>query len=324
MIELSESDRRLLEEVQQDFPLHSRPYEIIGKRCGLSESRTIQKIEEHIAGGIIREISVILNAGKLGYKSTLVAVRTKKENVEAVAAKISSHGRVSHNYLRNHAYNLWFTLAVHRKLDFKAEIEKLLEKEEIINYLILPAVRTFKLRVNLRFSKAGGKHYPKAVQGSGEDVKLSDQELQLLDILQESFAFLPDPWGNIAASLDISEDELFASINHLKKTGVIRRIAAVLRHRKAGFKANGMACFKIPEAGVIEAGRKAAEFAEVSHCYQRLTCPDWEYPLFAMVHARSRPECESIITEISKRIGCEDYITLYSIKEFKKIRIKYF
>jgi DNA-binding Lrp family transcriptional regulator len=98
----------------------------------------------------------------------------------------------------------------------------------------------------------------------------------------------------------------------------------VLRHRQVGFDANGMACFAVPEDRIEDAGRRAAQFSQVSHCYHRKSHPEWPYPLFAMVHARDRDACARIVSEIAETIGCRDYRILYSSREFKKERVKYF
>jgi DNA-binding Lrp family transcriptional regulator len=135
---------------------------------------------------------------------------------------------------------------------------------------------------------------------------------------------VPNPWMKAAGELAMPQQDFFERIRHLKESGAIRRISGVLRHRRVGFTANGMACFVVSEEAIAEAGKKAAEFSEVSHCYQRRTYPDWPYSLFAMVHGKSRKETESTIRRIAETIDCRGYITLYSTEELKKERVKYF
>ncbi len=328
MTSLSEVDRRLLEEIQQDFPLDPRPYREIGRRCGLTEEQTIRSIRGYFSGGLVRDVSALLDARKIGYQSTLAALRVPADRLETLAAVISRHPGVSHNYIREHAYNLWFTLALPREKSFADEIGELLDKHPVEDCLILPALRTFKLRVNFRFHD--GDRSPGAggacalEQTLNSRIELEEPDKRLLAILQETLPLLPEPWKAIAPVLGCTEAKLIASIELLKELGVIRRISAVLRHRRVGFDANGMACFNLPEERIEAAGEAAAQFAEVSHCYQRRTYPRWPYPLYAMVHARSKPECDARIREIAERIGCTDVLVLYSSREIKKERVKYF
>jgi DNA-binding Lrp family transcriptional regulator len=328
-MELEHEDRLLLEEIQQDFPLTPQPFEVIGKRCGLSEAGTIGRIRNLISSGIIRDIAAILDAEKIGYKSTLVAAKVKPELVDALASRINLHPGVSHNYLRNHRYNMWFTLALHEGEDFQSEIESLIGQSGV-SYLILPAIRKFKVRVGFKLSENsspqyGARFHDEAIRGMTADSRpLEELDRKLMVMLQKRMEIVPDPWSRITKELALSQKELFTRISVLKSSGAIRRISGVLRHRRVGFSANGMACFIVREDAIEQAGMRAAEFTEVSHCYQRRTYPDWPYSLFAMVHGKEKEETDSIVREIAGAIGCNDYITLYSSKELKKERVKYF
>jgi len=334
-MELEHEDRLLLEEVQQDFPLVLQPFEAIGKRCGLSEASAIDRIKILSSSGIIRDIAAILDAEKIGYKSTLVAAIVKPELVESLASRINLHPGVSHNYLRDHKYNMWFTLALHEREDFQREIESLIGQPDV-SYLILPAIRKFKVRVGFRLSGSAGprssSHSQDKVQFRDETIRdaaaenrpLDELDRKLMVLLQERMKIVPVPWSRVTHVLALSPEELFARIRFLKSIGAIRRISGVLRHRRIGFAANGMACFRVSEDSIEQAGMRAAEYAEVSHCYQRSTYPDWPYSLFAMVHGKEREETDCIVSDIAGSIGCDDYITLYSSKELKKERVKYF
>lgn len=323
-MELEHEDKLLLEEVQQDFPLVPRPFELIGKRCGLSEADVIDRIRILTSSGIIRDIAAILDAEKIGYKSTLVAAKVKPELVESLTSSINLHPGVSHNYLRNHEYNMWFTLALHEGKSFQSEIESLIGTLGV-SYLILPAIRKFKVRVGFKLSDSSGQFRDETIRKTAAATRpLNELDRKLMVMLQEHMEIVLDPWSRAREELSLSHEELFARIHFLKSSGAIRRISGVLRHRRLGFAANGMACFRVGEDTIEEAGTRAAEFAEVSHCYQRSTYPDWPYSLFAMVHGKEREETDSIVSDIASSIGCDDYITLYSSKELKKERVKYF
>jgi len=351
-MDIGHDRQRLLEEIQQDFPLEARPFAALGRVIGLDEHTVIGQIENFLEQGVIREISAILDGSRMGHKSTLVAVRAPLELLTQLADRISSHPGVSHNYQREHSYNLWFTLTIPKEAEFNREIDRLLDSDESVLYMILPAVKTYKLRVHLRFAKAMHNEEGSAKHGVGEesragnetrqdecsaiagmqneknssstDPELDDLDRKVISVLQRGFPLEPRPWLSLARTLGIEEAELLERVRTLKLEGVIRRIAGVLRHRQAGFNANGMVCFAVTEERIDEAGRRAAQCAQVSHCYHRSSPPDWPYALFAMVHARSKEECESVAAEIADQIGCSDYRILYSIREFKKERVKYF
>jgi glutamate-1-semialdehyde 2,1-aminomutase len=328
--EISNRRSRLLEELQNDIPLSPRPFAEIGNRCGLSEAESIRATREMLSEGLIREISTLLDGGKLGFKSTLVALSVPKEQIESVAERINRHPGVSHNYLRDHHFNIWFTLGIAKERDFAQTVEEIIDgKAE--NAMILTALRTFKLRVHLRMQQdratklqergKGGFGAPMAASLSMEHVQpapLTVFERAVLARLENPLPVEAQPWKAISSDLGVDEQRLFDTVSELKTRRVIRRIAAVLRHRRVGFTANGMAVLRIPDSRIETAGREAASFAEVSHCYQRKSYPQWPYSLYAMVHARTRQECTALVQNICRAVGCRDYQLLYSIREFKK------
>ncbi len=336
MNDIRDPGSRLLEELQNDFPLTPHPFEEIGRRCGFSEAETIQVIRRMRSEGLIREISALLDGRKIGFQSTLVALHVLKQQIDGLAERINRHPGVSHNYLRDHHYNIWFTLSIPRERDFAETVDEIVAGAEN-EIMILPALRTFKLRVHLRLRRGGNTNSPdERIHGftaeadspvSTDEAKppgLSGFERALLARLESPLAVEAQPWQLIASQLEVSENELFAAVLNLKNRGVIRRIAAVLRHRRVGFTANGMACFRVSDSEILQAGREAASFPDVSHCYQRKSCPQWPYSLYAMVHALKREECDALVKDISRAIGCSDYQLLYSVREYKKQRIKYF
>jgi DNA-binding Lrp family transcriptional regulator len=320
----------LLEELQDDFPLHRRPFRLIGGRCGLSEAQTLRAVREMLSEGLIREIAALLDGRALGYGSTLVALRAPEQRIETVVERINRHRGVSHNYLRDHRYNIWFTLSVPREQDLAGAVQQIVDGAAA-EILILPALHTFKLRVHLPVSQQRrGRREVREEGRSGsegsvfrEPEPLSAFERILLARLENPLPPEARPWTAVASGLAVTESRLFAAVKSLKARGVIRRISAVLRHREVGFTANAMACFRV-SGQMQEAGRKAASNPAVSHCYLRKSYPQWPYSLYAMIHARSREECEARLREISRAIGCPDHQILYSLREFKKQRIKYF
>jgi DNA-binding Lrp family transcriptional regulator len=124
----------------------------------------------------------------------------------------------------------------------------------------------------------------------------------------------------------MATDDLLEHLRGMVDRKLLRRVAAILFHRRAGFSANGMGVWKVPGEEIIETGRRMAAFRGISHCYQRPTYEDWPYSVFTMAHGRSKEECDAILDSIARecRIGPEDRAVLYSSTEYKKIRLHYF
>ena len=123
----------------------------------------------------------------------------------------------------------------------------------------------------------------------------------------------------------MDQDALLAHLEGMRERKLLRRVAAILFHRRAGFSANGMGVWRVPEDRVLELGPRMAAFRGISHCYERPTYPDWPYQLFTMAHGRSKEECDAILDAVEAEVGCvQQRATLYSSTEFKKIRLLYF
>ena len=110
--QLEDADRELLNAVQWDFPLEPRPYAVLAERLGVEESEVRARVSRVKELGVLRQLSAIFDTRALGYGSSLVAAKIDPDRVDEAAAVISAHPGVSHNYKRNHAYNLWYTIAV--------------------------------------------------------------------------------------------------------------------------------------------------------------------------------------------------------------------
>jgi DNA-binding Lrp family transcriptional regulator len=148
---------------------------------------------------------------------------------------------------------------------------------------------------------------------------------KIMKLLQDNIPLSIHPYKDIADEVGISEREVIEKINHYKEQKWIRRFGATLRHQKAGFSANGMGVWKVPnEADRQPLGEVMASFREVSHCYERPSYEDWPYNLFTMIHGQSKEECEAVARRISEKTGLKEYAMLYSSREFKKSSMHYF
>jgi DNA-binding Lrp family transcriptional regulator len=153
---------------------------------------------------------------------------------------------------------------------------------------------------------------------------LDDLDKKIIALIQGDLPLTKQPFALLAQELGISEELLLERIRNLKAQGIIRRFGATLHHQKAGLKANAMIAWQVPEPKIEEIGAIMAQHKEVTHCYQRVTYPDWPYNLYTMVHGRNQKECLQIAQKIALETGVKDYVLLFSEKEFKKTSMTYF
>jgi DNA-binding Lrp family transcriptional regulator len=147
---------------------------------------------------------------------------------------------------------------------------------------------------------------------------------EVIKILQEDLPVVETPFKLLAEKIGLSEPELIAGVKMLEAEGIIRKYGAILKHQEAGFAANAMVVFNVPDDKVDEIGEKIAAFNEVSHCYERPRFPGFAYNLYAMTHGKTRQELESSVGRIAQVIAVNDYQLLWSKKEYKKASPKYF
>jgi DNA-binding Lrp family transcriptional regulator len=267
----------------------------------------------------------------LGYSSMLVAAKIDPENPHRAAKIVNSHPGVSHNYLRNHDFNLWFTLATEpdSKLGLQGTLDVLQELTGAESIRQLPTLKLFKIRMDLEMT--GGTEQLSAPVGEAvEPMELDKQPFDDFDVAviratQGDLPVAEEPYAPAAAALGVAQERLLEHMAGMQERGILRRVAAILFHRRAGFSANGMGVWKVPEDRIMEIGPRMAAFRGISHCYQRPTYQDWPYQIFTMAHGRSKEECDAILDAIETEIGCiENRATLYSSTEFKKVRLQYF
>lgn len=321
---LDTKDKELLNLLQTDFPLETRPFAVLGRRLEMPEKDVIARIMHLKERRIIRQISAIFDSRALGYRSSLVAFKVDPEQIARVAERVSEHTGVTHNYRRNHEYNLWFTITVPPGKDLENEVEGLSEQEGVLGCRLFPTIRLFKIGVafDMLAEESAGADVAAPVHEPG--TQLLEDDIPAVRQLQRDLPIEPRPFMLLAREIGMTDEYLVAKAREFLQRGLMRRYAAVLRHREAGFTANAMGAWKVPEEFVPEFGRKAAEFPAVSHCYQRPTYPDWPYSVFTMIHGRSEDECAATALRIAEAVGIGEYILLYSTEEYKKIRMDYF
>jgi DNA-binding Lrp family transcriptional regulator len=324
---LDKLDTEILNEIQWKFPLVIEPFHEIAKKFQISPDEVKNILNKLKRNGVLRQLSAIFDTRKLGYTSSLVAMEILPEKLEEVAFCINKHPGVSHNYEREHQFNLWFTLAVPPGLDLKNELNKFSKLEGIKKVRMLPTLQLFKIGVKL--DMMDDKKHDVAPSEEKKKIKNiefipTEEDKEFIRHLQKDLEIIDRPFLKASQSLGITEDEIFEKLNYYESIGVMRRFAAILRHREAGFTANGMIVWKVPEERINDVGEKLGAFPQVSHCYERPVYPDWPYNVFSMIHCKSFDEAEDMAKQIQEQIDVNEYKILFSSREFKKTRVEYF
>jgi siroheme decarboxylase len=330
-IPLDETDKRLMNLLQSSFPIDPEPFALIASEAELELDDVLARTQRLLDGRIIREITPIFDTRALGYESMLVAAKVDSENPQRAARVVNAHPGVSHNYLRTHDFNLWFTIATppDSKLGLHGTLEALMAETGAESMRELPTLTLFKINMNLEMEK-GTEALAAAVEAAPprelEPQPYGADDIALIKALQGPMAAVERPYDEAAAELGISTEDLLERLRTMVDRKILRRVAAILYHRRAGFSANGMGVWKVPEEEILEVGGRMASFRGISHCYQRPTYEDWPYSVFTMAHGRSKQECDAVLDSIAEDcgIGPDDRATLYSSTEYKKIRLHYF
>jgi siroheme decarboxylase len=328
-VPLDDVDKRLLNLLQGSFPVDPRPFARVAELAGTAEEEVLSRTQRLIDERIIRQITPIFDTRAFGYGSMLVAAKVDPEHPWRAAKVINAHPGVSHNYLRNHDFNIWFTIAVEpdSKLGLDGTLEVLGREAGAESIRQLPTLKLFKIRMDLEMEQGTEALASAAVAeepAETEPQPYDEWDRQVVRATQGDMPVVPEPFAPAAAKLGVPQRQLLDHLAGMAERRLLRRVAAILFHRRAGFSANGMGVWRVPGERIMELGPRMASFRGISHCYQRPTYEDWPYSVFTMAHGRSKEECDAILDAIAADTGIEDRATLYSSTEFKKVRLQYF
>ena len=307
--------------LQDGLPICSRPFDDLAKFLDSDEKTVLQEIEELKKAGVIRRINALINYRAIGMTGTLVAAHIPEENLREVTEAVNSLRNVSHNYLRKHYYNLWFTLQARRPEQIKVILSNLSGRFGI-DFYSLPVEHIFKLDARFDTENEGRLLGDVAEIPKTEAVELSESEKLILSKLQNDLEVISKPFNSLCGG-DLGAEEVLRITQELIDKGVIRRIAAVVDHRKLGFVANVLFAGEVSQDKVIEAGKALARFGVVSHCYERKALKDWPYNLFAMMHGRSIGEIQRVVDKFTEAEKIDSYQLLPTTAELKKQPVKH-
>jgi DNA-binding Lrp family transcriptional regulator len=312
-------EKRLCNALQIGLPIVERPYVKIGKDLGVNEQTALKHTRELLKRGVIRRIGAVINWRAIGKASTLVTVCVPEKKLKKVVAAVNSLEGVSHNYLREHHYNLWFTLRADSQGEINAILTKL-SKQFGLEFHSLPVKRTFKLDVRFDARSDGRRllSSQRTLNNEQRTSNLNAIDKRIIEKLQDGLKVTARPY-------DFFDDEFenYDCLLHIAgmiEEGIIYRIGAVVNHHKLGFIANAMFVCKISEAKIVKVGQKLAKLNIVSHCYERYNPAPHAVQgnLFAMMHGRSQTDIQRQIEKFVRENGIKKWEAIRTVMTLKK------
>ena len=324
---MTELDQNLLAIIQDVFPLEERPYLVLAEQLGSDEQSVFAAVENLRQSGIIRRIGGVYDSKALGFISRLCAGKVPAATtgaaddsaLEKFAAVVNVIPAITHNYVRSHEYNVWFTVIAQSEAEIQKIVDEVCANTELHDVHILSATKKFKINTVMKGAAA-----PVIRKNSCARSKpLSGSDRNRIRIACNDIPHSLTPFKDWGVSCDELREDL-----DLRR---MRRFGAILRHQEAGFADNAMVCFKLDETDVIAsqgrsnpAGAILAQKPYISHCYERPAFEGFPYTLYAMMHAQSAEELDRQIKEAAESIGNPDYVVLRSVRELKKTSFKFF
>ena len=325
---MTELEQLLLSVVQDAFPLEERPYLVLAEQLDSDEQSVFAAVENLRQSGIIRRIGGVYDSKALGFISRLCAGNVPESALDAFAAAVNKIPAITHNYVRSHEYNVWFTVIAQSEAEIQKIVDDVCAKTELHNVHILSATEKFKINTVM-----GGSAAPVIRKNTCVRSKpMAGADRARIRIACDDIPHTLTPFKDWGVSCDELREDLA-----LKR---MRRFGAILRHQEAGFAYNAMVCFRLDERRETKdersvilseqseskdpAGAILAQKPYISHCYERPAFEGFPYTLYAMMHAQSTEELDRQIKEAAESIGNPDYVVLHSVRELKKSSFRFF
>jgi DNA-binding Lrp family transcriptional regulator len=283
----------LLNRFQRGFPLVPRPFAAVARQLGTDEDWVLDTLDQLTAAAKVARVGAVFAPNTVG-ASTLAALSVPEDRLDAVAARVSAHPSVTHNYARAHEWNLWFvaSAADPASLDCAlAEIRAAADSRPVLDLRLEE-----EYHIDLGFNLEGGMRRVSCApfRPSLGPVALSPQERQLVDALASGLPLVARPFAAIGLRIGMPENALITGLKDWTARGVLRRFGVIVRHGSLGFRSNAMAVWDVPDADVTERGTALARIPGVTLCYRRRRAlPDWPYNLFCMVHGQTAEEVDA-------------------------------
>ena len=280
---LEAADYSIVNRWQRDFPLEPRPFALIAREAGLSEDETLSRFARLRDQGVIDRIGPVFRPNAVG-ASLLAAIAVPPERLAAVADFVSAQPGVNHNYEREHHYNLWFVVTGATQADVRQTLSRI-EEACGLEALRLPLLEEF--HVDLGFDL--GTHAAPRAATPQAFPELGAEERKLVAAVAGGLPLVAAPYQQVAADIGSTQAQVISRLEAMLADGRIRRIGAIVRHRRLGYDANAMVVWDVPDERVGALGRELARDPAVTLCYRRArSAPAWPYNLYCMVHGRRR------------------------------------
>ena len=309
-------DLALLNDWQRGFPLEAEPFARIAQAHGLPAAGVLARYRAWAADGTLSRVGGVFAAGA-GGAGLLAAMAVPRERLEAVAAIVSAHPGVNHNYEREHAWNLWFVVGA---ADAAAAARVLDELETATGCatLRLPMRRAY--RIDLGFDLRGAlAASPTGTRGEAP-APLARSDWPLAALAERGLPLVERPYDAWAGTLGTAPEEVTATLERWLADGTLKRFGAVVRHHELGFAANAMAVFDVPDDAVDACGERLARESAVTLAYRRERARGWPYNLFCMLHGRDRESVRQALEGVRRRSGlaAAGHDVLFSRRRFKQ------
>ena len=317
---LEAADLAFVNAWQRSFPLCRRPFLAMASAEGTSESQVLGRLRALQRQGVIDRVGPVFRPNVVG-ASTLAAMAVPPERLEAVAAQVSAQPGVNHNYEREHRFNLWFVATGASKTEVRQSIVAI-EQATGLPVLTLPLLEEFHIDLGFDLDTNAAPRGAPTVQRQ----PLNAKEKRLVACVSAGLPLVSEPYAEVAAGADLAEQEALALLKAMLDDGRIRRIGAVIRHRRLGYTANAMVVWDVPDSEASALGRRLSTDDAVTLCYRRARAvPHWRYNLYCMVHGRQREKVLQDVERISATHGLLAYAreVLFSARCFSQRAARY-
>lgn len=316
-MELSELDKRLVMELEYNFPFTETPFSAIAAKLGMKEEEVILRTKELIGNEVIKRIGMYVNFRAKGMEGALVAAEIPVENLERYRKITLPIKELTHNYIRNHPkYNVWFVLKAENKEKLKENIDKIVKESGGKDYVILYSKKTLKLSVKYDIIRGVSYSEPDEIH---EKIPTADElglPKELLKDLSYPLQITDRPFKSIAEKYNMKESELVELIKELREKGVVKDYGATVNGDKVGIKENAMMLLNSDD---IESScyNLAKNLKEATHVVLRESDKKWDYLCYAMLHGANK----RVIYEVTKKgieiTKAKSYMLLFSLDNLK-------
>jgi siroheme decarboxylase len=316
--------RDLLNPWQRDFPLLREPFAAIAAASGRSVTDVLASYGQLQAAGVLSRIGGVFAAGA-GGAALLCAMAVPAERLHEVAATVSAHPGVNHNYAREHVYNLWFVLTGMDAMAVEQALQ-LLECHTGLAALRLPMVKPYRIDLGFDLYGSTANDLPCRCSSPRHAPAIQGQDTALAACVEEGLPLLPRPFDAWAQAVNRRPEQVLATLQEWLQAGCLRRFGTIVRHHELGFAANAMTVFDVPDDQVDACGQALAAQTGVTLAYRRERDREWPYNLYCMVHGTGRAAVREVLDRVIPASGltARPHAVLFSSRRFKQTGARYF